>query len=253
MKNILINPNELAKRTKESSRTVSLRIKEKTWLGFEQLAKDNRTTANALISELADFYIESLNSNLDLSDNAVNSNKFKTALEKEVRRMCRLAIDDIIRDDGLFSVAYWETTGEKTMFLFMKEHMPTTIDGQFEMSGYLGSGETAIYPTKTNKKASYSPGAWDPRASFKNLLVIPFEKAPDVIHLLKFVETNAENNDIKIKFDDIDFMDKLADIVTNHDYEYEEKQKDGQIEQICNKQERQAMLNEIVQLCLAQV
>ena len=94
--NKLINPQELARRTKGSSRTVSLRIKEKTWLGFEQLAKDNKTTANALIGELADYYIESLHDGLNLSDEAVSISKFKTFLEKEVRKLSRWSIDDAV-------------------------------------------------------------------------------------------------------------------------------------------------------------
>ena len=52
---ILPSPRNLAK--KEETRTVSLRVKEKTMTAFEKYAKQNNTTASALINGVLDSYI----------------------------------------------------------------------------------------------------------------------------------------------------------------------------------------------------
>ena len=52
---ILPSPKNLAK--KEETRTVSLRVKEKTMTAFEKYAKQNNTTASALINGVLDSYI----------------------------------------------------------------------------------------------------------------------------------------------------------------------------------------------------
>ena len=52
---ILPSPKKLAK--KEDTRTVSLRVKEKTMTAFEKYAKQNDTTASALINGVLDSYI----------------------------------------------------------------------------------------------------------------------------------------------------------------------------------------------------
>lgn len=55
MENHLPSPKDLAR--KEETRTISLRIKEKTITAFEKFAKQNDTTASSLINGVLDSYI----------------------------------------------------------------------------------------------------------------------------------------------------------------------------------------------------
>lgn len=226
---MLINPKDLAKRTKESARTVSLRIKEKTWVGFEQLAKENQTTANALIGELADYYIESLkNSNLDLSDDAINHNKVNTIVEKTVRRLCRWMIDDSVRkmDEGFALERH--TLGIFDNYFRGTHEEPN--DGEYEIiepsfvafSGFtliLGDGDdaTLLYPT-INKTAKFVSSAFDEGLGFANVLYIPIEKYPDILCLIEAIETYCATESIKTNFDG-DFMETVETIVNRYEYE----------------------------------
>lgn len=260
MTNIIINPKELAKRTKESTRPVSLRIKERTWLGFEQLAKETGTTANSLIGELADYYIESLGQDLNLSDDAVNLNKFKSAVEKEVRKLCRWTIDDAVLDVNMvyaknrsMNNADADDTYLEALKRMFKTYSISPENGkeyanyQFEFCTNIGDDIT-VYPT-LEQKASYNTGAFDPQSAFQDMLCVPIEKAPDVIHLLKFVNAAAEKNKIHIEFD-IDIIDNIVKSINSYKYGYHEEVIDGHRKQYYNDGERRSMLNRIAQIII---
>ena len=258
MNRVFITPQQLAKRTKETARTVSLRIKEKTWLGFEQLAKDNNTTANALISELADYYIESLDSNsLDLSEEAVLFNRYKTFLEKEVRKLCRWSIDDaVIHINPAYAHDKTEDDKFRYSHLFslkkIYKKMCTFKDGQeysnpeFEFGIYLEKDITVQPTLKT--EASYEVHSFDPANPAQNILNIPLEKAPDTISLLSIINDYIKDNMLYIVFD-IETMDKIVDMINSHDYKYVETNYADKPPVIkYDEDERKAMLHGLSQI-----
>lgn len=253
MKNSIINPTDLAKRTKDSSRTVSLRIKEKTWLGFEQLAKDNHTTANAMISELADYYIEELGEHLDLSDEAIKLGKFKELVNKAIKRMCRLSIDEVMEEGGLTSpICYTgDGSGKIQSYLgWMRDILATSIrDGdyiflpEFPAQGHLSGEDTSIYPT-TSDKASFSLGVWQPNSPYASMLRVPFVKMPDVIYLLKFIEKEIAELNLNIVID-ADVYDAIVLAINEHDYDYGEEVNRGVLSVNYNHDHRRQMLDDI--------
>ncbi len=228
MNKSIISPEDLAKRTKDSARTVSLRIKEKTWLGFEQLAKDNNTTANALIGELADYYIESLDGGLDLSDKAVAINKFKTFLERETRKICRWTIDDAVVhinmnyahatvDGNKYNLSYLGNLREIFKEMCLNTDGEEYVNYEFDFGTHLGDSITVVPTLK--EKATYDAGAYDPAWPIENALYIPIEKAPDIISLFASMNKYLEKNAIDIDYD-IDLMDELVEIIDKYDYRY---------------------------------
>lgn len=258
MKRVLITPQQLAKRTKETARTVSLRIKEKTWLGFEQLAKENKTTANALLSELADYYIESLdNNNLDLSEEAVLFNKYKTFLEKEVRKICRWSIDDSVVDvSSEYAHAHIAKDELRRSYLsnlkLVFQEMCVFEDGReynnpgFDYGTYLEK-DISVIPT-LKKEASYNVHAFDPAYSAQNVLSIPLEKASDIISLLRSVKDYVKNNMLYIEFD-IESMDRIVEMINEHDYKYIETNYANRSPEIkYDEEERKAMLHGLAQI-----
>ncbi len=262
MKSLLIDPQELAKRTKESARTVSLRIKEKTWLGFEQLAKENNTTANALISELADYYIESLNgSSLNLSDRDVIMNKFKTFLEKEVRKMCRWSINDVVMDLDTNCLFMLDRDHQSPFYAFvdmyMQSHATVDIDLDYlnqssipvELVNKATGEDFVVYPSK-QERAEYYAGAYNPADGFSNVLYVPVKKAPDVIRLFKAIDEYAEKNDVTVEYDG-DLMEKILIVINKYDYKCAETTSEREYRDIkYDENERRAMLNEIMPLIL---
>lgn len=258
MNKIFITPQQLAKRTKEAARTVSLRIKEKTWLGFEQLAKDNNTTANALISELADYYIESLNDkNLDLSEEAVQFNRYKSFLEKEVRKISRWSIDDsVVNINPIYAHFGNENSKLHYSYLFnlKKAYQKMCIleDGQEYINPEFDFGtclerRITVQPT-LEKKASYKVHAFDPAFSVQNILSIPLEKSPDVISLLLSISDYIGHNMLYTEFDD-EAIDKITEIINNHDYKYTEiNYTDKQPVIKYDEDERRTMLHELSQI-----
>ncbi|MBQ3352855.1 hypothetical protein IJG89_00695 [Candidatus Saccharibacteria bacterium] len=244
-----IDPKELAKRSKESSRTVSLRVKERTWLGFEQLAKENDTTANALISELADYYIENLNGKLNLSDAAVEHNRFKNALGKEIKRMCHLTIDDVISEYCPFPTEYYRVNDKYTLLEFSKKSITKFSNGEVDIMGRVHDellfgnfydGKIVLCPSLKKKEAVYCAGSYSYSSGVQDVLYIPFEKSPDVIHILEFAEQNSKGNLFKGD-PDVEIMDKIAEIINSYDYHYTE----NGINAKYDEEERKSMLNEI--------
>lgn len=258
---MLIDPKDLAKRTKESARTVSLRIKEKTWVGFEQLAKENQTTANALIGELADYYIESLNGShsLDLSDSAIAINKFKTFLEKEVRKICRYTIDDIV--NGLYIKD--KNFGDISSYLdykdlVTKQHEGTDYDDTFRYaSGFVADlyddsrdEQFLLYPT-LKKKANFIARPYDNVSDLGSVVFVPIEKAPDIISLFKAIERYCDKNTFFVNYDG-DLMEKITIVVNKCNYELVEKIDDETGLPCIGYEEtaRRAMLEEVSHLIL---
>ena len=269
----IIEPTELARRTKESARTVSLRIKERTWLGFEQLAKDNGTTANALISELADYYIENLKDDgLNLSDSAVRLNKFKNAIEKNVKRLCRISVGEVI-NEACYEYATWRIeemlSADKPTPTYLHcltnafEELSTTTNNRrkdfdsdfvevlnpdFKLQICIDD-KTTIYPT-LGHEASYQPHGNDISDCFQDILYVPIDKVSDVIRLFELAKQNAKNNRIHIEYDDIDTLDEIAKIINHHDYRCQEMEMGDTVDLMWNPTERRAMLNELAQIII---
>ena len=257
MKELIIDPKVLAERTKDSSRTVSLRIKEKTWLGFEQLAKENNTTANSLISELADYYIESLTDSLNISEHAVRLNKFKTSLDKEVRKICRWSIDQVVMDfDYNYIFDTYPDEQKKLSYLAIikkvyEKHSLGFINHDFSFCT-LVDNDILAYPTEKTE-ASYFSGPYDPRDGLSNILYTPIEKAPDVFHIFKYIKESSAKNEVQINYD-IETMDKIVKIINDAKYDYsEENFKNKQPTIHYNNPERRKMLESIVDIVIQNV
>lgn len=130
---ILPSPKKLAK--KEDTRTVSLRVKEKTMTAFEKYAKQNDTTASALINGVLDSYIAYWQQK-DLEQNSEEYQKrdknaakkvMSQYLEKLASRMERLSDIDLC-------VSLYENN---------ENYFWTTINDAEDFVDYMRKGKTS--------------------------------------------------------------------------------------------------------------
>ena len=227
MRDLLIEPEALAKKTKETSRTVSLRVLERTYLGFEQIAEKYNTTANALIAKLADTYIENLSGDLSLGEKDINDSKKKNlvAYLNKLRINVMNIDDDVILDRDSKTYEYgwgWEDDIWKLSSLERVRYCLEKWDDLAlqEHSNYFEFIDdcSRVYIVPTIKtEAKYYPGGPLIESGIEGgRLIIPYKKWPVVQHILKAFETKRNALKLDFELDDV-AMYSIATIVDTKD------------------------------------
>lgn len=171
------SPKELAK--KEATRSISIRMKEKTMLAFEKLAQQYGCTASMMINNLLDSYVASLEDTTPEHDIRSSRKVMAQYLEKLAAKVASASDDDLfitLAKDDTFSNA--DGYGFEEYLRALKKPSQTDIFIMTEMFDDLQVKFVLSDCTKSTIKEEFDGEL------FIHYVVVPKDKYPVVANMV---------------------------------------------------------------------